>query len=214
MIQTYWKKLTNDFDFTPVSNNAYESFSMNGMDFHVTGGDAKGMGHMSLIHASGMNGAFQMDSLIINPFEVDAPLINIDRVITGQGILLMMAQYDTLVSAKREEEAFEAIKKEFSYLPDAPSKEHWYDDLEYKSTMSKMMGVDQKSLSDEIINDYMKAYLEVLQSAKTCNPEQKKIKADTYRDGLLSQGGPATDGFLQAWGKEKTADLFKNVVFG
>jgi hypothetical protein len=58
------------------------------------------------------------------------------------------------------------------------------------------------------------AYLEVLQSAKTCNPEQKKIKADTYRDGLLSQGGPATDGFLQAWGKEKTADLFKNVVFG
>lgn len=214
MIQTYWKKLTNDFDFTPVENNDFDSFSMNGMDFHVSGGDVKKIGHMSLISASGMNGAFQMDSLIINPLEVDAPLINIDRVITGQGILLMMEQYDTLVSSQRKEETFEAIKNKYSNLGDIPSKAHWYDDLKYQSSMSKMLGVDQKALSDEVIDEYMKAYLEVLQSAKVCDPKSKKVKADAYRDGLLSQGGPATDGFLQAWGKEKTADLFKNVVFG
>lgn len=214
MIQTYWEDLKNELNFTTVENDEFAAFSMNGMEFHVTGADAQGIGHMSLISASGMNGAFQMDSLIINPFEVDAPLINVDRVITGQGILLMMAQYDTLVSSTREETAFEAIKKEYSYLPDAPSKEHWYDDLEYKSTMGKMMGLDQRGLSDEMIDAYMKAYLQVLQSAKACDPVQKKAKADAYRDGLLSQGGPATDGFLQAWGEAKTRDMFKNVVFG
>ena len=43
---------------------------------------------------------------------------------------------------------------------------------------------------------------------------ERLLKADAYRDGLLDNGGPATDAFLKVWGKEKTAELFQKVLFG
>ena len=44
--------------------------------------------------------------------------------------------------------------------------------------------------------------------------EAKKAKAAIYSNGLIENGGPATDPFLQAFGKEKTKEFFEKVLFG
>lgn len=44
--------------------------------------------------------------------------------------------------------------------------------------------------------------------------KEKKTLHKKYVDGLLSHGGPSTDVFVKALGKEKATDLFENHLFG
>ena len=51
-------------------------------------------------------------------------------------------------------------------------------------------------------------------SASYSNTAAKTEKASAYVEGLLSHGGPSTDVFKKALGEEKTAELFRRVLFG
>ena len=42
----------------------------------------------------------------------------------------------------------------------------------------------------------------------------KLEKASLYVEGLISKGGPSTDAFKKAIGEERTAELFRNILFG
>ncbi len=87
-----------------------------------------------------------------------------------------------------------------------------YDTL--LTAVTKCAMPDQQKRLDQLVAQFEEEYLTLLQDARLCDPAQKKVRADAYRDGLLSHGGPATDGFLKAWGKEKTGELFEQVLFG
>ncbi len=81
----------------------------------------------------------------------------------------------------------------------------------------------KKALIDEVLKeDYKFSYPE-----KTFNSDKseiklftvevydlKKEKASLYSNGLIENGGPATDPFIQSFGKEKTKKFFKEVLFG
>ena len=41
----------------------------------------------------------------------------------------------------------------------------------------------------------------------------KREKASVYVEGLLKNGGPSTDVFKKGLGEEKTAELFRKVLF-
>lgn len=43
---------------------------------------------------------------------------------------------------------------------------------------------------------------------------EKLTCCDAYVQGLLDNGGAATDGYLKVYGYEKTSELFKKVMFG
>ena len=43
---------------------------------------------------------------------------------------------------------------------------------------------------------------------------KKREKTNAYVEGLLRNGGPSTDVFKKALGEQKTAELFKTVLFG
>ncbi len=60
--------------------------------------------------------------------------------------------------------------------------------------------------------EYFEAYT-ALHAPVVTDAAAKKEKSDYYVDGLLSNGGPATDVFLKSLGREKTTALFKNVLF-
>ena len=62
--------------------------------------------------------------------------------------------------------------------------------------------------------EYLAAYLEDAAEADYCEPAGKKEKASVYVEGLLTNGGPSTDVFKKGIGDEKTAELFRNILFG
>ena len=42
----------------------------------------------------------------------------------------------------------------------------------------------------------------------------KRAASDAYVQGLLDNGGPSTDIFVDMLGKEKTTEYFKKYIFG
>ena len=202
------------YPFTPCDAPEYEKFNVAGMDFTVKGWDARGLGRVSLMEAAGMGGAMTMTALIVNPIEIDAPLFNLDLIALPGKRMLYMELYDTLLNAQRNETPFAAIRAEFADIADIPTKPCWYDDIRYTASVTKCALAGQEARLDELMARFGEEYLTLLKDARPCDPAQKKVRADDYRDGLLSHGGPATDGFLKTWGREKTAELFEKVLFG
>ena len=214
MTEELLEKLKEKYTFTPCEAEEYEAFSLAGMDFTAKGWDAEGLGRISLMQAEGMGGAMKMESLIVNPLLVDAPLFNLD-VIFAQGRIMFYGElYDTLVAAERQEDRFRKAKEAFPDLMDLPGKPAWYDDLRYGCSLTKAGADAQKDRFEELAGMIGNAYLDMLSEAEACDPAAKKEKADAYRDGLLANGGPATDAFLKVWGPEKTGVFFREVLFG
>ena len=214
MLQNILKKFKDLYSFSEVDNKEYKSFKMSEMDFVTESYDLAGLGHQSVMKASGMMGLMEMESIIINPFEVDAPLLSIDRIKAMGNDSIYLEVYDTLLNASRDEAGFESVKQKYQMLNDIDYTSHWYDHLRYQSSILKKVSTAESHLVDECVNEYLDVYLELVKKAEVCDKVQKKLKAKEYSDGLLEHGGPATDPFLKTWGKEKTAELFNEVLFG
>ena len=214
MTEELLRKLNETYVMIPCEAEAYKAFSLTGMDFTAEGWDAEGLGRISLMKAEGMGGAMKMESLIVNPLFVDAPLFNLDVIFAQGRIMLYGELYDTLAAAERQEEGFRNAKEAFPDLADLPGKPAWYDDLRYACSVTKAGADTQEKRFEELAGMLGEAYLAMLKAAAPCDAAAKKEKADAYRDGLLANGGPATDGFLAVWGKEKTEEIFRKVLFG
>jgi UDP-N-acetylglucosamine enolpyruvyl transferase len=66
---------------------------------------------------------------------------------------------------------------------------------------------------DELTLKQFDAYLGS-SNAPVEDKNAKLEKANVYVNGLLEKGGPSTDVFKKTLGEEKTAKLFKEVLFG
>ena len=214
MIDTFLDEIKEIYPFTPCEAPEFDSFHLNLMKYTVKGYDAEGLGRVSLMECSGMAGLMAVTALIVNPFEIDAPLFNVDLIHVPGKEMLYMELYDTLLNAKRNEAPFAGLRAEYADIEDIPGKPHWYDDIRYEASVTKAASGEQKERLHELVSRYAKVYLDLLKDARRCDPVAKKAKADAYRDGLLTNGGPATDTFLKAWGPEKTGELFTKVMFG
>ena len=213
MTSALLEKLGAAYTLTPCAAGEYEAFSLAGMDFTVKAWDAAGIGRISLMKASGMGGAMEMESLIVNPTLLDAPLCNLDAI-GAQGNLMLYAElYDTLLAEPRKEEGFLAAAEPFGDLMDFPAKPAWYDEIRFKSSVTKAGPEALKDRFGALAEAFGDAYLALLAVSPSCDMAAKKEKADAYRDGLLAHGGPATDAFLKVWGPEKTGDFFRTVLF-
>ena len=103
------------FGLTLCPPSEYETFQMVGLDFKAQGYESAKLGHVSVQTASGMGGAMEMESMIVNPFSVDGPLFSLDLISAQGKYTLMMERYDTLVDTPRDEAPFLAISS--AWLP-------------------------------------------------------------------------------------------------
>ncbi|MBR7121860.1 MAG: hypothetical protein IKC95_00155 [Oscillospiraceae bacterium] len=60
---------------------------------------------------------------------------------------------------------------------------------------------------------YLAQYLQIALDAPTCEAKPKQEKASVYVEGLLTHVGPSTDVFKKGIGGEKTAELFRKILF-
>ena len=75
----------------------YKSLKVKGMKFTITPYEAEGLGHVSVMKASGMFGLMKMDTLIVNPKETDLPLLSYDRILAMGNDTLILELYDTML---------------------------------------------------------------------------------------------------------------------
>ena len=214
MIEKLIEELGESYELRPLENKEFESFKVKGMQFETKAFDALFLGRVSSIHGKMPLGLMEMETLIINPFELDVPLFSLDLIKVPGKINVIVEQYDTLVHAKRNENAFLNIKEKYADMDDKTSGPRWYDELRYASSVSKKVSRKDAKKVVELVDEYFEAYLDLCRDARVVDKAEKKVKADLYRDGLVDNGGVAADSFIKAWGKEKTKQFFEEVLFG
>lgn len=189
----------------------FRTLKAKGMTFTVRAYEAKGLGHVSVMQAKGFFGLMRMDTLIVNPKELDLPLLSYDRILAMGNDTLIVELYDTTVETP-DLGALCAVKDRYKELPERDPGTHWYDAIKRKEGISKK-GKKLSAQFDAMTTDYAETYLS-LPAKQVADPEKKREKTNAYVDGLLKNGGPSTDVFKKALGEERTKKLFRTVLFG
>ncbi len=202
------------YPLTSIDCGEFAVMKVKGMKFKISAYKAAGLGHVSVMRASGMMGLMKMDTLIINPTEIDLPLYSYDRIFAMGNDTLIVELYDTLLGEFSEDKLLER-KEGFSYLPERDPGEHWYDSIKLKSSISKKGKARNVSNGFEYLTmEHLYAYLYSTEAKIVQDYEAKQNKARVYVNGLIEKGGPSTDVFKGAIGEEKTRALFENILFG
>lgn len=183
-----------------------------GMKFALRSYTADGLGHVSVMTATGFFGLMKMDTVIIVPESLDMPLYSYDRIYAMGNDTLIVELYDTVVGVW-DDSALCNVKTNYSSLPERDPGEHWYDSIKLGSSISKKGKKTITKELDKLAAEHLAAFLDTASSEVT-ELEKKKEKTEYYVNGLLNRGGPSTDAFIKALGKEKTEKLFKDVLFG
>ena len=199
---------------TELDCGEFAKMKVSGMKFTIRAYRAAGLGHVSVMRASGFLGLMKMDTLIINPTELDLPLYSYDYISAMGNETLIVELYDTLLGEYSEQKLLEVKAREkYSALPERDPGEHWYDSIKLASSISKKGKKNHLPLMQSLTDQHFAAYLESSHAPVT-DAAAKQKKASVYVDGLLTKGGPSTDVFKKSIGDVLTRQLFEQVLFG
>lgn len=208
-----WLSLVQSmFPLTPSDDEA--SFSAQGMDFLTHRFDAANLGSVSLMSAAGMGGQMKMTTLILNPFFVDAPLLSYDRIEAFGFDMLYLELFDTTLQHQFDVAPLDAVREEAKRFPDMDPGSHWYDSMRMGKPLIKKVPISESVKVTETAEKYIRTFLAACQNAPACDADAKRKAAAVYSEGLLTNGGPATDPVKAALGEEKTVAFFRNTLFG
>jgi hypothetical protein len=205
--------LAENCGFSLEDHQCVQSFKASGLRFSIRSYLVPNLGHVSVMEAKGFFGLMKMDTIIITPTAVDMPLLSYDRVLAMGNDTLFLELYDTILD-HADLSGLEAAKNSAAYLPDHDLGKHWYDSIKLPVSISKKGKKSHSSAFDATATHYLVQYLAAAKQAPACDAAQKREKASAYVEGLLTNGGPATDVFKKNIGEEKTAELFRYVLFG
>ncbi len=199
---------------TRLDCGEFAKMRVNGMSFSVRAYKAAGLGHVSVMRAVGFFGLMKMDTLIINPTELDLPLYSYDHISAMGNETLIVELYDTLLGEYDESRMLEVkARKKYSALPERDPGEHWYDSIKLASSISKKGKKKHLPLIFSLTDQHFEAYIKSSGSPVT-DPAAKQKKASVYVEGLLTKGGPSTDVFKKGIGDILTRQLFEQILFG
>ena len=213
MIQKMLRAITAQYHLNAITTGEYGKMKVSGMNFDIWAFHAEGLGHVSAMTAKGFFGLMKMDTLIINPTEKDMPLFSYDRVHAMGNDTLIYELYDTILE-KADLNRVEDVKTKYRHLPDHELGAHWYDSIKLAISLAKKGKKVNTAAFDACAMEYLEAFLADAAEADYCEPAPKKDKASVYVEGLLTNGGPSTDVFKKSLGLDKTAVLFRNILFG
>ena len=207
------EKINAAHPMTKLDVGEYAEIKAPMMKFEISAYKAEGLGHVSVMSMSGMLGLMKMDTVIINPKERDLPLLSYDRVYAAGNDTLIVELYNTRANINAELPKLAAVKVEAEKLPQNDLGEHWYDHIKLPESISLKATKATSSEFDKVAEKMLTAYLETSADSEF-DAVAKAEKSSAYVEGLLSNGGPSTSVFLKLFGEEKTADLFRTVLFG
>ena len=205
-------KIGEFFPLQVQNPDEVKRMKVSGMTFEISTYRVEGLGHVSGMIASGFFGLMKMDTLIITPMDVDMPLFSYDRVLAMGNDTLIFELYDTLLG-EPDMSLVARVKEKYKDLPDHDLGEHWYDSIKLSHSLSKKGKKVHTAAFDGCAMEYLESFLTAAKAAPDCDAAPKREKASVYVEGLLKHGGPSTDVFKKGIGEEKTAELFRKVLF-
>lgn len=197
---------------TEIDCGEFAKMKVSGMIFNISAYKAEGLGHVSVMTASGMLGLMKMDTLIVNPTELDLPLYSYDRIFAMGNDTLITELYDTTLG-EYSQAAMNEVKELYSALPERDPGEHWYDSIKLGCSISKKGKKKHTADLNRLTEEHFLAYLGK-GAATVSDREAKQKKASVYVEGLLTKGGPSTDVFKKSIGDVLTRQLFEQILFG
>lgn len=211
MIEYALKALRNRYTVTEREIPEYSRVESNGMTFYINAYEIAGIGNFSTVRMDAMMGAMKMDTVVLTPLAVDAPMFSYDRILAMGNDTLLTELYDTCLQAS-DVSALQAVKDSYAFLPDNDLGTHWYDDLKLSPSLSKK-GTDTAETFRQLQEAYFDAYLDLLASSSACTPEEKRKKTAAYVDGLFTNGGPAADNWKRMIGEGPAKEMFAKYIF-
>ena len=206
------EKINAAHPMTKLDVGEYTEIKAPMMKFEISAYKAEGLGHVSVMSMSGMLGLMKMDTIIINPKDRDLPLLSYDRVYAAGNDTFIVELYDTM-AIPADLTALGKVKADAASLPANDLGEHWYDNIKLPESLSFKRKKNHEAEFDRVALSAMDAYL-AAEDNKDFDAGVKAEKSSAYVEGLLKNGGPSTSVFLKLFGEEKTADLFRTVLFG
>ena len=102
-----------------------------GMVFTTRSYEVKGAGHLCIMRMKAFGGIMKMETVVIAPYGMDAPLMNVDWVGVLGKETLMVEFYDSQLSPWPDElqAEFRSIASGDADLADRASGAHWYDSI-------------------------------------------------------------------------------------
>ncbi len=213
MIEKLLQRIGERYPLTSMPVGEFACTRVGGMTFVIEAYHAEGLGHVSVMCASGFFGLMKMQTLIVNPCEKDLPLYSYDRIFALGNDTLIVELYDT-ATVPMDESAMIAARDAYASIPERDPGEHWYDGIKLPSSISKK---GKRKADTQPLNTLTEEhFLRYLDAAPVSAPDAavKAEKTAVYVEGLLMKGGPSTDAFKKAIGDEKTTTLFRKYLFG
>lgn len=204
--------LNEKFEVQELDVKEFKNLKVGPMKLKVSQYYIKGIGNLSIMTGKAMMGLMKMDTLILSAFEVDAPIFSYDRIHAMGNDTLIYDLYDSYVN-KSDISSLQKVVDKYQDIPDKDPGVHWYDDIRLPEATQKKAKGKGSARIQELTIEYFKEFLNLLSTFKPTDPEVKKPLVDKYTQGLLDNGGASTDMFLEKLGKEKTTELFKEVLF-
>ena len=190
--------------------------SKRGLSFDIEAGEIEGIGHYCILNMRAVLGLMHMETVVIAPTHVDAPLINVDWVRALGKETQIVELYDNQIAPWPEpfQAEFNRILSSNEDLPDAPEGDaRWYSSILYPCSCHK----SGKGLSDRfssLAQDYLVSYIAHLSVAEPCDVAEKKERVRQFAQRLFDEGGPAVDTVANLFGTQTAHRVILEHMYG
>ena len=210
-------QVKSNFDITRRDAGDFAKFKVGPMTAEIDWYYIEQFGNLAILKAKAMGGLMVMDTVVINPVERDLPLFSADAISAMGKNTLLVELYDTMLDpASFDSAKLDAVKSGIADVPDKDLGTHWYDSIRLGCSFAKCAGKSTKPQLEKAISDMLAAYLEQAKAAAVLGEDERKekcAKAQGYVDGLLANGGPATDAFVKGLGAERAEKFLRDILF-
>ena len=189
-----------------------------GMVFTTRSYEVKGAGHLCIMRMKAFGGIMKMETVVIAPYGMDAPLMNVDWVGVLGKETLMVEFYDSQLSPWPDElqAEFRSIASGDADLADRASGAHWYDSIRYSCSYDKS-GKGLTERFNRTAQAYIRTFCRQLSELPGCTRKERQEKRQRIGDfagELYAQGGPAVDMITKLFGRETAKRVIMRHLYG
>ncbi len=208
--------LERNHSLRQIELGADAHLSKRGMSFETESWEIERVGHFCIMRMKAFAGMMRMETAVIAPTMVDAPLFNLDWVKAFGSETQIAELYDTQLQPWSDDcfTAFEYVCEKYRELPDAPNgNARWYDSILYPCSFHKKGRRKTAAMSDAA-QDYLTVYTELLAALPPCDEEEKAAKVQAFAERLFAEGGPAVDQVTKLFGDQTAKRLILQHMYG
>lgn len=214
MIQKMIEELKSRYACKTQEIGIFEKVHIDGAVFRIHAYEMKGLGRVATVEMKRLIGLWEMQSLIITPYEKDMPIYYYNRHREKGKYIYRVELFDTQMNPVDTTVLAEVLAK-YTNITEEHQNERWYDTIKLPGSAVKSVEKKQKEELSPMIWEHFSTYMQLLESAHECKPSEKRKKTRVFVDELCEKSGIAIiEIFLANYGKQVTKKLANEVLFG